>query len=272
VRNLPLPKVDDEAVYDAVATAKYQPRNRILKGLRARVVAAYLDYESNAPTFGALASVSLGDDERDALRHAYDVDTAPLLDVKRDLTSYDDLICPFCALSDSATLDHYLPKSQYPQFSIFSRNLVPSCWPCNSKKSDAVAGLPFMHPYYEKVPSERFLVVNAGLQPSTMILGFEIDRLANLPDSWIRRLEDHFVLLGLGARYRRMALDELRGRCGVFEDSLRRDSTGAALAGELRREAMSAAQYRGENHWRSALYNALAGNSEFCAGAPKFLR
>lgn len=40
--------------------------------------------------------------------------------------------CPFCGgIGTPRNLDHFLPKSHFPQFSIIPRNLVPSCRDCN---------------------------------------------------------------------------------------------------------------------------------------------
>jgi hypothetical protein len=49
-------------------------------------------------------------------------------------------ICPFCGLTTLRSYemegheayDHYLPKEQYPTYSINFRNLVPTCHGCNS--------------------------------------------------------------------------------------------------------------------------------------------
>ncbi len=52
-------------------------------------------------------------------------------------------MCPFCGLKDfkstkapRESLDHYLPKSQYPFAAANLRNLAPICEDCNKKKSD----------------------------------------------------------------------------------------------------------------------------------------
>lgn len=40
--------------------------------------------------------------------------------------------CPFCGgIGTPRNLDHFLPKSRFPQFSVLPRNLVPSCRDCN---------------------------------------------------------------------------------------------------------------------------------------------
>jgi len=45
-------------------------------------------------------------------------------------------VCPYCGIPGRLTLDHYLPRATnaFPQFSVFSLNLVPACDACQSKK------------------------------------------------------------------------------------------------------------------------------------------
>ncbi len=61
--------------------------------------------------------------------------------------------CPMCGSGTTGTLDHYLPRTTYPEFSIFSRNLVPTCSHCNSgEKGTTVTGEDaeyFLHPYFD---------------------------------------------------------------------------------------------------------------------------
>lgn len=46
--------------------------------------------------------------------------------------------CPFCGKPTApSTLDHYVPKSDWPEFSIFQNNLVPQCKECAPIKGDS---------------------------------------------------------------------------------------------------------------------------------------
>jgi hypothetical protein len=42
--------------------------------------------------------------------------------------------CQYCCIGPPATLDHYLGRKTYPEFSVYSRNLVPSCHECNNPR------------------------------------------------------------------------------------------------------------------------------------------
>ncbi|MGY1890037.1 hypothetical protein [Pseudomonas sp. SDT291_1_S447] len=60
--------------------------------------------------------------------------------------------CPMCGNTALGTVEHYLPKTPFPEFSIFSHNLVPSCVDCNSKRGNRhVYGVAekFIHPIFD---------------------------------------------------------------------------------------------------------------------------
>ncbi|SCA56748.1 Putative phage protein (fragment) [Candidatus Terasakiella magnetica] len=72
---------------------------------------------------------------------------------------YDEIMvaahgkCPFCGgIGHPETLDHYLAKSNYPQFSVLPANLVPACRDCNTGKGHIRAQNAeeqVIHPYFD---------------------------------------------------------------------------------------------------------------------------
>jgi hypothetical protein len=176
MRKIPLLAVDDTEVFDNIAAAKHQPRRGRLQAVRADILAAYHDYEDAAPEVGSLSEDVLTAPQRAALIHAFEVETAPMVKLRGDLLKRVVAArCPFCGLSESATLDHYLPKERNPQFAVFSKNLVPCCSPCNTRKRDKVLDEDtdvrlFVHPYFDDIPATLFMRVDVTLLPDAMML------------------------------------------------------------------------------------------------------
>ena len=62
--------------------------------------------------------------------------------------------CPICDCSfaySQVTLDHILPKSKFPIFSITPINLVPTCYNCNMRKNNRIPSKvlnPYFHDYF----------------------------------------------------------------------------------------------------------------------------
>lgn len=105
--------------------------------------------------------------------------------------------CPYCAdIGTARTLDHYLPKSRFPQFSVHPHNLVPACRDCNT---DAGAGFPEMedlqpiHPYLDRECffSERWIRAEV-IRCDPIGVMFFAKPPAHWSDNDRRRAEQHF--------------------------------------------------------------------------------
>jgi 5-methylcytosine-specific restriction endonuclease McrA len=67
--------------------------------------------------------------------------------------------CPLCGQRDVSTLDHYLPKSDFPALAVVPINLVPSCKDCNHAKQGRpnTAEEQTLHPYFDDVENDLWL-------------------------------------------------------------------------------------------------------------------
>ena len=116
MRSIPLLAVNATDVFDEIATAKRQPRRQCMLAVRARVLAAYENYEGAVPEVGGLAETQMTDLQKESMRHAFTVETVPMTRLRGDLLKRVSVArCPFCGISESSTLDHYLPKEQYQE-------------------------------------------------------------------------------------------------------------------------------------------------------------
>lgn len=81
----------------------------------------------------------------------------------RKTTSYQ--VCSLCGSPAAGTLDHFLPKDIYPEFSIFSKNLIPAC-KCNFSKNKNISMI--YHPQFFNFLDNRlygvdFSIVNGSV-------------------------------------------------------------------------------------------------------------
>ncbi len=83
----------------------------------------------------------------------YNYKTAPkylALDwIKSARDEHNLAVCPMCGGTAVATLDHVLPEANYPEFAVFSFNLVPSCDGCQRRRSNKGRSIQFIHPYFD---------------------------------------------------------------------------------------------------------------------------
>lgn len=278
MRSIQLLAINAMDVFDQIAATKRQPRRGRMQAARQEVLAAYQGYEDVAPEVGGLEGALLTDPQKEAMRHAFTVETQPMTELRGDLLKRISVArCPFCGISESSTLDHYLPKEQYPEFSIFPKNLVPSCAVCNTRKRDRILDegtnvRMFLHPCYDVIPDMAFLTVRARMEADALILSYHLTRPAGMPQHTFKHLRSHFNELNLADRYRRMGLEHLGGQYPALRRAYGAIEDAERVAEKLVEGANDFEEVSGPNHWLAKLYRALAGNDDFCDGGFEAVR
>ncbi len=185
--------------------------------------------------------------------------------------TYDEIMvaangkCPFCGgIGLVSTLDHYLPKSAFPLYSVLPANLVPCCKDCNTGKSGTFglqrAQQP-LHPYLDdpKFFNERW--VHAHVE-NTNPIGLQF--ICAPPQTWQpverERLLSHFTDYNLAYRYGVQAGAELAKVIDSRKGSLKSLSP-ASFQAYLAESAMSPGF--DVNGWNRTMYYALANTPWF---------
>lgn len=145
---------------------------------------------------------------------------------------YDNILasaggfCPFCAgLGHVSTLDHYLPKSYFPAYSVHPLNLIPCCKDCNTGKNASFGqnvGDQSIHPYLDMDHFFEDRWIQARVDNSNnIILRFE----CSPPESWSQidkdRAKSHFVSYNIAKRFSVQANAELSILANLRIGSLR---------------------------------------------------
>jgi hypothetical protein len=178
-------------------------------------------------------------------------------------------ICPFCATRQVKTVDHFLPKSSYPQFTIAFENLVGCCRDCNTVKLTAastVAEKTLFHPYFESFPQRDWLVaVIESRHPIT--LTFSVSDALNTDSVAKKRIENQFQALELRETFAFFASTLFSSQQKTF-DGIRDEVGPDGLRSHLQSLAESASE---QNHypWMRAMYIALEADSAFVEGADR---
>ena len=158
--------VDDrQCLRDAAANTtikrKYQKQ---LQNKLVDVLNAYNDYDMHEGNPHALMPVKMNKVEAHALKLLYGTELGEYVFLDALRTAGKSKLCPVCGSQSGATLDHYLPKTTYPEYSAYSWNLIPACFDCNTHHSDTCSGTApnerMIHPYYDKFVDQRILSVD----------------------------------------------------------------------------------------------------------------
>lgn len=183
---------------------------------------------------------------------------------------HSQTICPLCGYGQVKTVDHYLPKSKFPLYSVLTHNLVPACRDCNIEKlagTADTASQQVFHPYFMDscFINERWL--SARIKDTSPAC---VTYLVSTPFGWAEttknRAAAHFRSFKLGERFGVEAGKQfatLRSVLKYFKNTTDvRNSLKELLEDELKLH---------KNSWKSALYEALIGSEWYCSEGYKQL-
>ncbi len=76
--------------------------------------------------------------QKNALIHMYDSPEQYAKEYLKGIKHLleEGILCPYCAITYAKQIDHFLPKSIFPEFSLYLPNMVVSCSDCNKVKDD----------------------------------------------------------------------------------------------------------------------------------------
>lgn len=180
-------------------------------------------------------------------------------------------ICPLCSHRLVETLDHYLPKTEFPRLTTTPINLVPSCYTCNKSKLASSPSRPeeeTLHPYFDNIENDVWLsaTVNRTSPPS---LSYFVDP----PPEWSNLLKErvnyHFSSLSLNKLYSTQAAVLLRNLYNRLE-SIHSHLGTEGVRKYLREEAESRFIID-KNSWQTVFYETLSTDDWFCDGGYKIV-
>ncbi|MCP3163199.1 hypothetical protein [Myxococcus qinghaiensis] len=168
-------------------------------------------------------------------------------------------------------MDHYLPKDEYPEFSIYSLNLVPACAHCNSDEKGTVfvgplAPARFIHPYFDSISAKPILSVE-------ITSPYDAARIRAVPASGLSGNELEIVRFHVGTLLGG-AFEKFVGNLWVrLPAALAAQSKGMAAAGQIdvlgliKGNLAYAEGTTGLNSWTTGFYRGVLAD----AGAVAYL-
>lgn len=161
MKKLPLPRVNDvrSTTDTANNTRLHKTSFPHLQNTLPLVIGSYQQYTNSNGNALNIHSIRVSDDLKKGLLKNYNKPPNSLAFIKQ-IRASSPVVCPMCGSLKTTSLDHLLPKENYPEFTVYSKNLVPAC-DCNTKRGTAtknqVTGARVMHPYFDNCLSQRQL-------------------------------------------------------------------------------------------------------------------
>lgn len=174
------------------------------------------------------------------------------------------LFCPSCGEDgDPGTLDHYFPKSVFPELAICLINLTPMCDKCQRTKSTEYKTVEnkraFIHPYFDDINSCLFKVEISP--PYNSPSNFDIKVNDELSTDFRNVVASHITGLGWIDRFKsyceikHMHLLRLRSEEREDEDPM---SARKMVRTYLRQEVLKA-----HNAWGAIYYKSVLESPDF---------
>lgn len=258
---------DNDLLYDRVSACRDVPAARRLAHLGPRVKRAYASYAAagNRPT--GLASIISNTGDSELLRGNWGVlGRVGFSTVRAAVLNASGGRCCLCGHAKAGEVDHYLPKAHFPEFTVFTFNLVAACRRCNGRKSDNYArgtGAPaFLHPYVHHLPDEDFLAVEVEIA-DTVLINYTVQQTPAMSTGRFRTLQSHFKRLALDVYYKEEAVRVLDEQLNAYY-AYYADDGAQGVSRYLLREADSNSACYGPTHWKPVLLRALAQDGAFC--------
>lgn len=280
MRSLPIPTdsagapLVPEAVFDTcISKVRNKGLKRRLSAIRATIAEQSLEYSTKGtagllhdfPPHDSIGALTTGE-----MTAVYTSRMVPEKSPGRQI--YQGIMqaapnrrCPLCGVGTVNTLDHYLPKSEYPTFVITPCNLVPACEWCQGEKMAYVphGNASVLHPYFDNFDGEIWLAAEVA---ETTPVAFRF--FSSPPPQWQppipARLNAHLKEHNLYALFTSNAgsrLVEIRERLVGLSGKGGPQSVRDYLLEELR-----SFEHDRLNSWLTAMYRAAASSQWFCDG------
>lgn len=243
-----------------------QIKDNLLKN-ESEITKTYTDYKDkfdNNNLFNISAYGFDGEDKANLLK-LYSSQRKSIIELKIELTTNEFNqrinICPNCTIEKVASLDHYIPKDEFPEFSVNPINLVPCCSTCNSKKKENWKddkNLLFLNLYSDVIPNSQYLYVNIE---SKTEFTFELKNVSKIDLNLFKVIESHYDRLDLLQRYREGS-DEVISELEILISSARYSiSDDKELLNFIINHYSKIEVRDGVNNWKVVLVKAMLNSN-----------
>jgi hypothetical protein len=176
--------------------------------------------------------------------------------------------CQYCNIGEPNTFDHYLPQTDFPEFSALSINLIPCCSKCNTAKGEGwlwFGNRKVINYYYDILPNLDYLncsIIYKGTIPQAR---FTLNH-AIIPANIREIIVNHFALLKLSDRYKQRSNSEIIDVLNAIRPYVGQISR-LQVQQNLQMEARGMKTNKGTNYWRAILKIALSNSNRFLTDA-----
>ncbi|HAQ71765.1 MAG TPA: hypothetical protein DCR48_12385 [Flavobacteriales bacterium] len=261
MRKQNIPNVNDDQILEKIVSAKQGSRNVRLSNIKGRVKEAYASYVVNSITLGVMEPAKLGKIQKNDMEHCYSSSTVGLSALKTAIKAnhgiLDRELCPYCSIREPSEFDHYLPKSKFQEFAVFSKNLIWTCHQCNHKKREHFSQTNrYLNTYYDVIPEAQFLFCRIGLPIESEGVSFYFKKPDGITLRQHQDIVSHAKKLNLLETYEHLAAQKLPiwlKKWQFLAEDCNKEELKSHLTLDMNAEIRGDLDKYGKNHYKYAL-------------------
>lgn len=259
------PTRDPEADFEKAIRHRREETASLLRGSKDHVIHRYAGFDE----LREKPIVPDGFDPKCANSHAlrsnYDLTQVgrPLAELREAAFSSANFgLCGLCGRARASTIDHFLPKQWFPEYSILHLNLIPCCDPCNRNKSEKLGDERgnFLYPYGLSGGGVPLLTCSVEVGISGIFFGFDANE--SLPVDIAESVRYHISELDLHEAYSSAAQLEMAEHANLFVEAHELYGEKGTLS-EVHTIIRSISRKFPQSYWKLAMYRGLADCAEF---------
>lgn len=260
MKNVSVPTHQEPNNFDRFLRHKSHEKQAILQLIRDDLSDLYETYQDSNPNFHLITNNEFSDENTEEILKLYEAYKTIEIIKFRDELFTNAVKCPYCNIGETETIDHYLPKKYFPEYALYSRNLVPSCYKCNTIykgetfKEDQIRV--FIHPYYDNIDIIQFLWVDTHVIEDTLVIKYYISVNDDIDEDLATTLLKHFDILNLENRYKKYGSDYISNMMPIFTN----DEHNNNLEESINQKYLDSNAENGKNHWKTVLLKTLSND------------
>jgi hypothetical protein len=262
--------MDYHSHFLTIAGSKRTVRRLHLLALQVRIKERYGSFDDHKLDLTSIPLAKFDQNEAEDLTDCYINSTGALEELlvllHSNLPGSRRSACSYCGIGAPSTMDHYLPKSAFPEFAVMALNLLPCCYECNTMKGNVfIEGgkRTIFYLYADTIPEQPYLCADITYYAAAPVASFRLHRHPEIDPSVFARIESHYARLSLLRRYGEMANDYISEAMSSARTHCGDPGNWHAITRYLAKEHARLAARMGTNYWKAVLFKALASSNAF---------
>lgn len=207
--------------------------------------------------------------DKDDLLKLYNPKAKKLVTFKNTSTTILDnrasTVCQYCTINSANTLDHIVPKTEFAEFAVNPKNLLPACSECNGYKLDRFKNNNdrlFLNLYTDILPTIQYLFVDIQIINGLVEADYRLSNMNNINVQLFSIIESHYDKLYLFRRFKSKTntiISEMINSITSAVGVLSKETFIKITLDKINKDKL----LHGNNHYKLILEETLINNNAF---------